>query len=337
LAQQGKFDKAEAAYNSIIDSTNEPWLKDWAGSELLNVYQKQNRLDDLAKKLEEGLKAKPDDPYLNKRLGELYARKGNNAKALELYEEAAKLTSDRGLKNRLLDMYEANNKLQEAEGLLEKLIKENPSELYLTERLAMLYERQGKKDAAVKTWEAIAAKGTKDSNFYQRYADSLMRMSNPEGALSQLKKAQGLEPGNMSFVLRSGVILMNAGKSKEAKAAFEKVLADTGARDAWVKDEAKRLLGQLEAMAVTNAKPVIQEIAKPVAQREPVKKEVTVQPSEVLRRVQVNASTEHSDETLPRAELLQKEEPAEKIQVEEVKPAVEAETTKAAAKAEAKP
>jgi hypothetical protein len=64
---------------------------------------------------------------------------------------------------------------------------------------------------------------------------------------------------------------------------------------------------------------------------------VTVQPSEVLRRAQVNASTEHSDETLPRAELLQKEEPAEKIQVEEVKPAVEAETTKAAAKAEAKP
>jgi hypothetical protein len=64
---------------------------------------------------------------------------------------------------------------------------------------------------------------------------------------------------------------------------------------------------------------------------------VTVQPSEVFRRAQVNGPTESSDETLPRAELLQKEEPAEKIQAEEVKPAVEAETTKAAAKAEAKP
>ncbi|PJC48959.1 MAG: hypothetical protein CO035_00735, partial [Candidatus Omnitrophica bacterium CG_4_9_14_0_2_um_filter_42_8] len=96
-ARAEKFDNAEEAYKKLAGMTSDQWLKDWANGELLNIYQKQNKLDDLAVKLEAGLAEKPNDAGSLKMLAELYVKKGDNSKAFSVYERAAGVSpEDRG-------------------------------------------------------------------------------------------------------------------------------------------------------------------------------------------------------------------------------------------------
>lgn len=225
-AKAEKFDKAEEAYKKLAGITSDQWLKDWANGELLNLYQKQNKLDDLAVKLEAGLAEKPNDAGSLKMLGELYVKKGDNDKAFSVYEKAAGVSpEDRGINNKLVDLYEAQGKFNEAAIQLEKIVKIAPNELYLFERIANLYEKAGKKEESKKAWETVITKVTNDAALYLRYAEALYKSGDFNGA----------------------------------KAAFGKVVAE--ARDEWIKSEAKKRLEEMVNVKTEPEKPVTKEVA----------------------------------------------------------------------------
>ncbi|MCX5713696.1 MAG: tetratricopeptide repeat protein, partial [Candidatus Omnitrophica bacterium] len=254
-----KMDKAEAAYKAILQNAKEAWLKDWANGELLNIYQKQNKLGDVIKTYEADLNNSGNDISAYKKLGELYIRKGDGAKALEVYEKASEIApDDRVITNRLVDMYDMNNKPAEAAALVEKLFKANPNETYLQERLAGLYDRAGKKEDAKRIWQGLLVQ-SKDAMMFSRYAELLYRSGDAEGAMAQLKKAEELDPNNPSFSMRRGQMLLDGGKKDEAKAVFAKVASS--AKDEWAKNDAKRRVDDIEAMGkapkVTEVRPSV--------------------------------------------------------------------------------
>lgn len=276
-SRAGKFDKAEEAYKNIVSVAKDQWLKDWANGELLNIYQKQNKLDDLASKIEVDLAKTPNDIGLLKQLGELFIRKGDNAKALPIFQKAIKISSDdRNINNRLIDLYEWQGNFTEAAMQMENLVKIAPNEPYLLERLANLYGKADRKEEAKKTWAILTSKVTNDAGLYSRCAEGLYKLGDIAGAVDQLKKAQAMDAGNLSYTLRSASMLIDAGKIEEAKVALGKITVD--AKEDWMKDEAKKKLEEIinmkEAPAASvkqEAKPVAVE-AKPAAKKEEPKK-----------------------------------------------------------------
>jgi len=264
-----KIDKAEAAYNKIIETAKEPWQKETAGRGLLDIYQKQNKLDDAAKSYEAALQKNPSDVVQYKMLAELYMRKGDNAKVLDIYERAVKADpNDKEVANRLVDAYESNNKLDQAVAQIQKLIQANPSDTSLTDRLSSIYERTGKKEDAKKVWEALLAKGANDAGLYGRYADALNRMGDTSGAITQLKKAQQLDPANTFYTLRISEILTANNQQDEAKAILAKLMNET--KDNYIKEDAKRRLEQIDELKNFPSAPWGGAVSTPMTQQPPV-------------------------------------------------------------------
>ena len=247
-----KFDKAEEAYEKIVAMAQDQWLKEWANREILNIYQKQNRLGEAESKFEDEVKNRPDDIVLLKNLAELYMRKGEKEKALEIYEKAVRVSAnDRDVNNSLVSLYESMGKPDKAIELLKKIIEAAPNEPYLLENLARLYDKLGKKEDAKKAWQSLVSKVTTDPALYSRYAEALYGWKDLDEAVVQLDKAQNMDPGNMSYTLRKAAILIDAGKIEEAKVALGKVNLD--AKDDWMKAEARRRLDEIANMPVSPA------------------------------------------------------------------------------------
>ena len=169
-----KFSEAEALCDKIAAAAKDQWLKDWSNMELINIYQRQNKLADLAGKFEKELGQFSKDISIYKKLAELYQRSNEQDKAIGVYEKAlANGLDDRDVSNRLLDLYERSNKLDKAEAQIKKIIAASPQEIYLNERLANLLNTAGKKDEAKKAWEQILAKSPADAGAFLRYGDRL--------------------------------------------------------------------------------------------------------------------------------------------------------------------
>jgi tetratricopeptide (TPR) repeat protein len=258
-----KFDRAEETYKKIISMAKDQWLKDWANGEILSIYQRQNKLDELAGRLEAELAKNPNDVGLLKMLGELYARKGENDKTISMYEKIVSISpEDRNMNNRLIDLYESTGKFNEAAGQVEKLIKIAPNEPYLFERLANLYERAGRKEEARKAWDTVVSKVATDAGLYLRHGEVLYRWGDLNGALTQLKKAQEMDMRNLSYTLRSATMLIESGKIEEAKVVLGKLSVE--AKDDWIKSEVKRRLDEIAnmqaaALKETAVKPAVSE------------------------------------------------------------------------------
>ena len=253
------FDKAERAFTEVGRMAKDQWLKDWANREIVNIYQKQNRLDELESNLEARIKDNPDDITLLKELGELYSRKNETEKALGVYGKAAKISvNDRDVNNRLVDLYESTQQFEKAAGRLQKIIDATPNDPYLLERLANLYSKADKKEEARKTWQDLVSKVTTDAALYSRYAEALYRWKDLDAAVAQLKKAQSMDPANLTYTLRMASIFIDAKKIEEAKVALGKVSLE--AKEGWMKQEAKRRLAE-----VANMKPLATELAPPKA------------------------------------------------------------------------
>lgn len=239
-----KFDKAEEAYKKVLATAKDQWLKDWANGELLNIYQKENRLGEMAAQYEDELKSEARDVSQYKQLGELYIRTGETDKALDMFKKAIELSpDDRSINNRLVDLYDSTGKYEDAAAQLAKIIQTAPKEPYLLERLGNLYDRAGNKNEAKKAWQSLAGKVTSDPALYSRYAEALYRWGDLKEAIAQFQKAESIDPGNLAYTLRRGAILIDARSLEEAKVALGRVAVE--AREDWMKNEAKRYLDEV--------------------------------------------------------------------------------------------
>lgn len=256
-----KFTEAEALCNKILSTASDidQWLKDWSGMELINIYQRQNKIAELAEKFEKDLSQSPKDVSKYRRLVELYQRSNDKDKAIAVYEKAIDAgLNDRDIKNRLVDMYELANKLDKAEEQLKNIISASPQEIYLKERLANLLYTQGKKDEAKETWNEILAKSPADAGMFSRYGDRLNAWGDTDDAVAQYRKAQALDGANLWYTMRIADILIAKGKPDNAKKELNSII--TKSKDESIKKEAERKIKDLESVAaVPHVQPGVKE------------------------------------------------------------------------------
>ncbi|MCX5687584.1 MAG: tetratricopeptide repeat protein, partial [Candidatus Omnitrophica bacterium] len=265
-----KFDEAELVCNKVLTCAKASWQKEWANSELIKIYQKQNKLADLIVKFEKDLEQSPKEITIYKSLVDLYKGNAELDKAAGAYERAiAQGLNDRDTNNKLLDLYERSNKLDKAEIQLKKIIGMAPQENALYERLANLLFKAGKKEDAKRVWNELLAKVGNDARMFSRYGDKLNEWGDVNGAVAQNRKAQALDVKNLSYTIRIADILAGKGDFNAAKKELNDVIAKT--TDTRIKQEVERKIKDIEAKL--NAPKAA--LAKPV-----VAKELKQKPSE---------------------------------------------------------
>lgn len=240
-----KYSDAEAICNKMLTDSKDKWMKDWANSELINIYQRQNKPQDLAARFEKELAQSPKDLALYRRLADLYDRTSAPDKAVEVYEKAVSAgVNDRDIDMRLLDLCERLNKFDKAEAQLKKLISLSPQEVYLNERLANLLNRAGKIEDAKKVWQEYIAKAPVDASVYSRFGDRLNEWGDTDAAIAQYKKAQSLD-NNLWHLMRVADLLVGKERFDEAKRELNNIIKN--AADNMMKQEAERKLKDIDA------------------------------------------------------------------------------------------
>ena len=218
--EAGAQDKAEEALKKIIEIAEDEWFKDWAGTELVDIYQKQGRLDEVILEYEAGLKKKAGDLTYSKILGDLYMRQGRLEDALAVYEKALEVSpGNRSVKDKILSIYESRGRFDEAIAKLQEIIAAAPEESYLLQRLANLYREAGRKEDAKNTWETLLSVVTNDSDLHFRYGEVLYGWGDIDGALAQIEKAELMNPGNPAYASRRQAILEETGRAGRIAAA----------------------------------------------------------------------------------------------------------------------
>ena len=286
-----KFSEAEAVCTDALKTAKDQWMKDWANSELVNIYQRQDKLAELAVKFEGDLAATPGDLSQYKKLASLYQRSNQRDKAIEVYEKAVKAgVSDRNVDNELLNLYESAEDFDKAEAQMKKIMLAQPEDNYLYERLANMLGRAGKKDEAKKAWQELLAKVPDDAGAVSRYGDRLNEWGDVAGAIEQYKKAQAADSGNLWYTMRVADLLIANERLAEAKKELSSIIAKT--TDDWMKQDAERKISELDArskeaaaVAVVETKAVAPEEAAVVKTAAPeVTEEVKVAPEEEVKK-----------------------------------------------------
>lgn len=135
------------------------------------------------------IRKKPDDDRAHVRLAELYARAGNEDKAIELYEKAAILFEKKGFLNK-------------AKAVLKQALMLNPEHGKINVLLAD-YDRQSGliKDATIRYNTAVG--------YYAK-------MGNKLAAINILRKMVELYPGNINFTVKLANTLVSEKMNHEA-------------------------------------------------------------------------------------------------------------------------
>ena len=81
-----KFDEAEGVCNKILAGAKDAWVRDWANSQLINIYQRQDKLGELVTRFEKELATTPKDASQYRKIAELYLRTNDRDKAIEVLE-----------------------------------------------------------------------------------------------------------------------------------------------------------------------------------------------------------------------------------------------------------
>lgn len=258
-----KFNEAEAVCKKVIEISEDQWSKDWAGMELINIYQRQNKLPELAARFEKELAQAPKELGNYKKLAELYQRNNERDKAIGVYEKASgDGIADRDIHDRLLNLYEQSEDIDKAKKLVEKMVEMVPGDTYLYERLANLLGRAGKIDEAKKAWGRFLEKVQGDAGAFSRYGDRLNEWGETDSAIEQYRKAQVLDVNNLWYTMRIADILIAKEKFDVAKKELNNIIART--TDTWMKQEAERKLNDINArMGASKEVPPFPETAKP--------------------------------------------------------------------------
>jgi tetratricopeptide (TPR) repeat protein len=198
-----------------------------------DVYE--SRLGDVARAIETYqavLERAPSHPSALESLARLYESKGELARAAEALEKLLVLAQGQNavtLALRLADLYAKLKDDGRAERALERGLSQDPSHAEIRKRLSQIYERTHEwgRLADLIASDAENAPTTGDKvRLYRSAADlHLAKQSDPAAAARLLEKASALAPLDRELLLALCDAYAAAGRSKDAAAALEKVVA----------------------------------------------------------------------------------------------------------------
>jgi pilus assembly protein FimV len=156
-------------------------------------YLAKGQLDRAITEYERLVQADPKDARMLLKLGDLYTRQGANKDASATYRKVAEQYAEQGF-------------FLKAVAVCKQILKLDPTQLDVWERLAEMYEMLSLVSDAMATYEQVA--------------DAQMRANNPRKAIKALQKIAELDPENVAARIRYAEALSKLNKPEEAAEAF---------------------------------------------------------------------------------------------------------------------
>jgi len=252
LGNQEKFEEAARLYKDILrsDHGTSAWAKEQAGTGLIALYQKGNRLQELLKEYQSLVEANPDNPYISKTLGDIYLKLGKKEEALSAYRKAiSQQPRDDQLLLSIARILTREKAYQEAEKIYREIINSagyNWSAEQAQRELMRLYEMTNREDKVIEYYSE-KLKTSKNIREWEQAAGGLMRPYEKKGKLNELaaiirKKIKEEPKTSRLYVLLAGVYSRQR-NYKEAISRYKKAI-ELSPREANLYSNLARIYGQ---------------------------------------------------------------------------------------------
>src|SRR6266850_2895185 len=204
------------------------------GERLAEMYWKAQRIHDAVIEAQEILKRDPDNVQSRRLLGRIYLRSlgdvsaGNGQpetvnRAIEQYREINRLDpSDTESALWLARLYRLKNEHDKAEQVLRNILKTDPENELAVEQLTQLLMDEGKSAEAVALLEGIAGHSPSPV-LLDLLGDAYTQVHDLAKAEQAYRKAQELDPSELSHQRGLGQTLLAEEKYAEALAVFQKL------------------------------------------------------------------------------------------------------------------
>jgi tetratricopeptide (TPR) repeat protein len=156
-------------------------------------YLAKGQLDRAIAEYERLVQADPKDSRLLLKLGDLYTRQGATRDASATYRRVA-------------DQYAEQGFFLKAVAVCKQVLKLDPTQIDVWERLGEMYEMLSLVSDAITTYEQVAEASTRNNN--------------PRKALKAMQKLAELDPGNVAARIRYAEALSKLNRPEEAAVAF---------------------------------------------------------------------------------------------------------------------
>jgi tetratricopeptide (TPR) repeat protein len=182
-------------------------------------YLQQNKLQNAISEYEKILAVEPNDLAIMNTVGDVYARLGQNEKAIERFRVIG-------------ESYAADGFLPKSIAMYRKITKLDPNGLAAMEKLAELYRKQGLVSDA--------------RSMLLQAAEAYTRKGQSKETLRLLKQLVLFDPENVQVITRTADLMAKGGQKKEAKEMLSQSASTLIERHAL--DPAQKILERLIAM-----------------------------------------------------------------------------------------
>lgn len=186
-------------------------------------YLQQNKLPNAISEYEKILKVEPRDYATLNTVGDIYARLGQNEKAIERFRVVG-------------ESYTADGLLPKSIAMYKKITKLDPNGLPAMEKLAELYRKQGLVSDA--------------RSMLLQAAEAYTRKGQSKETLRLLKQLVLFDPENVQVITRTADLMTQNGQKNEAKEMLSQTAATLVQRHAL--DPAQKILERLLALDRSN-------------------------------------------------------------------------------------
>ena len=184
---------------------------------LAKLLRWAGKKDEAKESLRRAAELMPDNPEVQKMLGDYLMDDRNHQAAIEEYRRAVRLSgNERRMRSDLAVVcYKAGLK-DEAAGIYEQLLQEEKSTAELHANLAMIYLEQGRNDEALRTLEAGLAKHPHSAALPGPYGLALAMANRVSEAIPWTLKAVEGESGDPKHLYNLAGMYALSGKSEDA-------------------------------------------------------------------------------------------------------------------------
>ncbi len=182
-------------------------------------YLQQNKLQNAISEYEKILQVEPNDLAIVNTVGDIYARLGQNEKAIERFRVVG-------------ESYAADGFLPKSIAMYRKITKLDPNGLAAMEKLAELYRKQGLVSDA--------------RSMLLQAAEAYTRKGQSKETLRLLKQLVLFDPENVQVITRTADLMDKGGEKKEAREMLSRSATTLIERQAL--EPAQKVLGRLIAL-----------------------------------------------------------------------------------------
>ena len=222
----GKLPDAEANYQRAISLHPNYWSGyNWLGS----FYYRQARYEDAAKMFSHVVALAPDSERGYSNLGGVYLNLGRYAEAIPLFQRSVAIRPTADAYSNLATAYFFQQRFDEAAHTYEQAVKLNPEDYEMSGNLGDAYTWSSKQQSqapqsyrkAITLANAALRVNPRDAAVLCDLAlyHAMLREQDP--AISSLRKALVLAPGNSDFLFKASEIYNQFGMTEPALAALQ--------------------------------------------------------------------------------------------------------------------